>query len=64
MVPLPGVYLTDCWTRKDLAFEGPSATSAGAMNAMVFAYGALLGCGRHTSENDTRPVDEQRSTKP
>jgi hypothetical protein len=27
-------------------------------------YGALLGCGRHTSENDTRPVDEQRSTKP
>src|ERR1700750_1972966 len=28
---------------KDLAFEGFSATSAGAMNAAVFAYGLAIG---------------------
>ena len=42
MVPLPGACSTDLLDEKDLAFEGLSATSAGAMNAAVFAYGLAV----------------------
>ena len=42
MAPLPGACSTACWTKQNLAFEGVSATSAGAMNAAAFAYGLAV----------------------
>ena len=41
--PSPGACSTACSRRRRIAFEGISATSAGAMNAAVLAYGLTDG---------------------
>ncbi len=41
--PSPGACSTACSTRPNLSFEGVVATSAGAMNAAVLAYGLAEG---------------------
>ncbi len=43
MAPSPGACSTACSTRPNLSFEGVVATSAGAMNAAVLAYGLAEG---------------------
>jgi len=50
MVPLPGGVLDRLLEEKYLGFEGLSATSAGAMNAAVFAYGLAVD-GRDGARN-------------
>jgi NTE family protein len=48
---------------KDLAFEGLSATSAGAMNAAVFAYGLAIG-GREGARKALATIGSASAMRP